>query len=51
MNYTIKLLPVHMMSMPGSNFEPIVLRYSEVATLGTALEAQYSVDTITSITH
>ena len=35
--------PVHMMSIPGNNLAPMVVRYSDVATFGTARVAQYSV--------
>lgn len=34
--------PVHITSMSGNNFAPMVLRYSEEATAGTARAAQYS---------
>ena len=43
-NYVTKyfIIPVHMTSMPGRSFEPMVFKYSEDDTVGTALEAQYS---------
>lgn len=35
--------PVHITSMSGSSLVPTVFRYSDCETVGTALEAQYSV--------
>ena len=35
------LSPVHKMSISGASLDPMVLRYSELRTSGTALEAQY----------
>ena len=43
MTFEITFDPVHMMSIPGRSLAPIVLRYSEFLTLGTALAEQYSV--------
>ena len=39
----ITLSPVHITSMSGANFDPIVFRYSDVAIVGTALAVQYCV--------
>lgn len=35
--------PVHIISICGSSISPIVVRYSDLATVGIALVSQYSV--------
>lgn len=38
----VSFIPVHITSIAGNSFEPMVTRYSELETSGTALLAQYS---------
>ena len=40
--FEMTLGPVHIMSMPGSKREPIVFKYSDWSTVGTARLEQYS---------